>query len=79
MATAIDRAIGRLQYGDGIAQYDRVFIRPIFMVTPWGAIPGHDIYDIQSGLGRNFNFLMLDGVEKGGGARPLQANRSAQD
>jgi hypothetical protein len=34
------------------------------MVSPWGAYPGHDIYDIQSGMGKNFNFLMLDRTEK---------------
>ncbi len=40
------------------------FYSAYFMVCPWGAIPGHDIYDIQSGIGRNFNFAMLDKVEK---------------
>jgi hypothetical protein len=35
-----------------------------FMVTPWGAFPGHDIYDIQSGIGKTCNFLMLKRSEK---------------
>jgi aldehyde dehydrogenase (NAD(P)+) len=34
------------------------------MVTPWGAFPGHDIYDIQSGIGKVFNFLMIEGSQK---------------
>lgn len=38
--------------------------RPRSPIQPWGAFPGHEIYDIQSGLGRNFNFAMLDKVEK---------------
>ena len=40
------------------------FYSSFFMVCPWGAFPGHDIYDIQSGKGKNFNFLMLDRTEK---------------
>ncbi len=34
------------------------------MGTPWGAFPGSDIYDIQSGIGKTFNFLMFARPEK---------------
>jgi len=60
---AIDRAIAGLRYGT-VSVNMLAFYSTYFMVCPWGAIPGHDIYDIQSGKGKNFNFLMLDHVEK---------------
>ncbi len=63
VAAAVERAIARLNYGT-VSLNMLAFYSSYFMVTPWGAIPGHDIYDIQSGIGRNFNFIMLDGVEK---------------
>lgn len=63
VAEALDRAISKLKYGT-IAVNLLAFYSSFFMVTPWGAYPGHDIYDIQSGKGKNFNFLMLDNTEK---------------
>jgi acyl-CoA reductase-like NAD-dependent aldehyde dehydrogenase len=63
IAEAINHAIARLRYGT-VAVNMLAFYSTYFMVCPWGAIPGHDIYDIQSGKGKNFNFLMLDHVEK---------------
>ena len=63
IAAAIERAIADLRYGT-ISLNMLAFYSAYFMVCPWGAIPGHDIYDIQSGIGRNFNFAMLDKVEK---------------
>jgi hypothetical protein len=63
IAAAVERAITELRYGT-IAINMLAFYSSYFMVCPWGAIPGHDIYDIQSGIGRNFNFSMLHGVEK---------------
>jgi hypothetical protein len=63
IAEAIDRAIAGLRYGT-VSLNMLAFYSSYFMVCPWGAIPGHDIYDIQSGMGKNFNFLMLDQVEK---------------
>ena len=63
VAEAIERAIAELQYGT-VSINMLAFYSSYFMVCPWGAIPGHDIYDIQSGMGRNFNFRMFDQVEK---------------
>jgi hypothetical protein len=63
IAEAIDRAIAGLRYGT-VSVNMLAFYSTYFMVCPWGAIPGHDIYNIQSGRGKNFNFLMLDSVEK---------------
>lgn len=63
VADAIERAIGGLRYGT-VAVNMLSSYGSYFMTCPWGAIPGHDIYDIQSGMGKNFNFLMLDHVEK---------------
>jgi aldehyde dehydrogenase (NAD(P)+) len=34
------------------------------MGSPWGGIPGHDTYDVQSGMGQTFNMLMFDRPEK---------------
>jgi hypothetical protein len=62
-AAAVERAIVDLQYGT-VSLNMLAFYSSYFSVCPWGAIPGHDIYDIQSGIGRNFNFAMLDRVEK---------------
>jgi acyl-CoA reductase-like NAD-dependent aldehyde dehydrogenase len=63
ISMAVDRAIARLRYGT-VAINTLAFYATYFMVCPWGAIPGHDIFDIQSGMGKNFNFLMLDRPEK---------------
>ncbi len=60
---AIEKAIGDLNYGTvGIngpgtwAFYT--------MIAPWGGYPGNEIFDIQSGIGKVANFLMLPNVEK---------------
>jgi hypothetical protein len=34
------------------------------ILTPWGAYPGSDIYDVQSGIGFVNNPLMFDRVQK---------------
>ena len=34
------------------------------VIAPWGAYPGHDIYDIQSGTGVVHNTLMFDRAQK---------------
>ena len=63
VAEAIERAIAELRYGT-VSVNMLAFYSSYFMVCPWGAIPGHDIYDVQSGMGKNFNFRMFDQVEK---------------
>lgn len=63
VSTAIDRAVAQLRYGT-VALNVFVFYSAYFLVAPWGAFPGHDIYDIQSDIGKTFNFLMFERPEK---------------
>lgn len=63
VAAAIDKAVNDLRYGT-VAINMLAYYSAYLMVTPWGAFPGHDIYDIQSGIGKVFNFLMIDGAQK---------------
>jgi hypothetical protein len=63
VAEAVERAVAKLHYGT-VAVNMLAFYSTYFSICPWGAPPGHDIYDIQSGKGKNFNFLMLENVEK---------------
>lgn len=63
VAAAVNKAIEDLRYGSilinnwgGLAHY--------MTNTPWGAYPGSDIYDIQSGSGFVNNPLMFDRVQK---------------
>jgi hypothetical protein len=63
IAAAVDRAIAGLRYGT-VSLNILAYYSAYFMVAPWGAFPGHDIYDIQSGTGKTFNFLMLKRSEK---------------
>ena len=63
VAAAIHRAVANLRYGT-VALNMLAFYGAYFMTAPWGAFPGHDAYDIQSGIGKTFNFLMLDRPEK---------------
>lgn len=63
IATAIDHAIANLRYGT-VSLNLLAYYSAYFMTAPWGAFPGHDIYDIQSGVGKTFNFLMFERPEK---------------
>ena len=63
VAAAIDRAVANLRYGT-VSLNLLAYYSAYFMTAPWGAFPGHDIYDIQSGIGKTFNFLMFDCPEK---------------
>lgn len=63
VAAAIDKAINDLRYGT-VAINMLAYYSAYLMVTPWGAFPGHHIYDIQSGIGKVFNFLMIEGSQK---------------
>lgn len=42
------------------------------MIAPWGGFPGNEVEDIQSGIGRVANFLMLPKVEKTVMRAPLE-------
>jgi len=62
-AAAIDRAIAKLNYGT-VSLNMLAYYSAYFMTAPWGAFPGADIYDIQSGTGKTFNFLMFSFPQK---------------
>ena len=63
VARALDRALENLRYGTvGVNVW--AAINFALGITPWGAYPGHDIYDIQSGSGVVHNTLMFSQVEK---------------
>jgi acyl-CoA reductase-like NAD-dependent aldehyde dehydrogenase len=63
IAAAIEQAIARLRYGSiGLNIWGGISFA--LGVTTWGAFPGHDLYDIQSGTGVVHNTLMFDKPQK---------------
>lgn len=60
---AVERAIARLRYGTVIIN-NWSGVGYGLISTTWGAFPGHDIYDIQSGAGVVHNTLMFAQPEK---------------
>jgi len=63
VAAAVDRAVVDLRYGMVlINQFAGLGFFP--MTSSWGAYPGNDIYDIQSGNGVTCNVLMFDSPQK---------------
>lgn len=63
LAAALDRAVANLRYGMVlINQFAGLGF--FAMTTTWGAYPGNDIYDIQSGIGVTSNVLMFENPEK---------------
>ncbi|MBN1991135.1 MAG: aldehyde dehydrogenase [Anaerolineae bacterium] len=62
-AAAVERAVANLRYGTvAINQWAVVGYG---LVTPtWGGFPGHDIYDVQSGIGVVHNTLMFSRPQK---------------
>lgn len=63
IAAAVEGAIARLRYGT-VSLNMLAYYSAYFMTAPWGAIPGHDMVDIQSGIGKTFNALMFERPEK---------------
>lgn len=63
IAEAVDRALANLRYGT-IALNNWSALGYGLVTPPWGAYPGHDIYDIQSGTGVVHNTLMFDRPQK---------------
>ena len=63
VANAIDHAISTLRYGM-ICVNLRVEYGFDRMQGTWGGFPGHDIYDVQSGIGLTHNVLMFDRPQK---------------
>ena len=63
MAAALDRAIQALAYGT-VAINGWAALGYGLVVTPWGAFPGSDAADIQSGVGFVHATLMLSRAER---------------
>jgi acyl-CoA reductase-like NAD-dependent aldehyde dehydrogenase len=63
VAAAFDHALANLRYG-AVCVNSWAAICYGLVITPWGAYPGHDIYDIQSGTGLVHNTLMFSRVQK---------------
>lgn len=63
IAAAIEQAIAELRYGSVCINL-RAEYAYAMMVTSWGAFPGHNICDIQSGKGVVNNFLMFESPQK---------------
>jgi acyl-CoA reductase-like NAD-dependent aldehyde dehydrogenase len=63
LVKGVQNAIENLRYGT-IAINLFPYYSYYFMVAPWGAFPGHDIYDIQSGTGKVANMLMFERPQK---------------
>ena len=63
IANAVDHAISTLRYGM-ICINLRVEYGFDRMQGTWGGFPGHDIYDVQSGIGLTHNVLMFDRPQK---------------
>ncbi len=63
IAAAVERAIANLRYGTvGINNWTGAGFT--LGITPWGAFPGHEIDDIQSGTGVVHNTLMFSRPQK---------------
>jgi len=63
IAEAVDRAFEGLRYGT-VSTNILAYYSAYLMGTPWGAFPGSEIHDIQSGIGKTFNSLMFTRPEK---------------
>jgi hypothetical protein len=63
MQAYIEQALADLRYGTvGLNVWGA--LNYTFGVTTWGAYPGHDIYDVQSGIGVVNNMLMFHRPQK---------------
>jgi acyl-CoA reductase-like NAD-dependent aldehyde dehydrogenase len=63
IAAAVDQAIADLRYGS-IVINDMGLMAYYMKITPWGAYPGSELHNIQSGIGLVNNPLMFDRVQK---------------
>lgn len=63
VAKAVNKAIEDLHYGS-IVINNWGALAHYMIATPWGAYPGSDIHDIQSGIGFVNNPFMFDRVQK---------------
>lgn len=62
-AAALERALERLRFGT-VSVNHWAAVGFGLMTTTWGAFPGHDLYDLQSGLGVVHNTLMFARPQK---------------
>jgi acyl-CoA reductase-like NAD-dependent aldehyde dehydrogenase len=62
-AAAVERAIANLRYGT-VAINQWAAMGYGLVVPTWGGFPGHDIYDVQSGIGVVHNTLMFSRPQK---------------
>ena len=63
VAAAVERAVAGLRYGSvGVNYWGGIGYA--LGTTPWGAFPGHPLYDIQSGTGVVHNTLMFARTQK---------------
>jgi acyl-CoA reductase-like NAD-dependent aldehyde dehydrogenase len=63
VAAAVEKAIENLRMGS-VAVNNWAALSYAFVSTTWGAFPGHDIYDIRSGVGVVHNTYLFDRPEK---------------
>jgi acyl-CoA reductase-like NAD-dependent aldehyde dehydrogenase len=63
IARAVDEAIRDLRAGSVVVNHWPA-ISYALVSTPWGAFPGHDVYDIRSGSGVVHNTYLFDKPEK---------------
>ncbi|MGM0577755.1 MAG: aldehyde dehydrogenase family protein [Myxococcota bacterium] len=70
---AVDRAVDDLHYG-AVAVNHWPALAYALVTTTWGAYPGHDIYDIQSGVGVVHNSFLFDKPEKSVVRGPFRIN-----
>lgn len=63
IAAAVNRAVADLKYGS-VCLNLRTEFAYYLRNTTWGAFPGHDIYDIQSGTGVVGNTMMFEQPQK---------------
>jgi aldehyde dehydrogenase (NAD(P)+) len=71
IAAAVEQAIADLAYGT-VSVNAFVFYSAYLATTPWGGYPGHTIRDIQSGIGKSYNFLLFDRPQKSVLRAPFQ-------
>lgn len=63
VAAAVQRAVAELRYGTVLLNAPGGY--GYYMgTTIWGGFPGHDIYNVQSGIGWGGNVLMFDRPQK---------------
>jgi hypothetical protein len=63
IASAVERGIDNLRYGSIMVNH-WMGLPYVISTASWGAYPGHDHYDIQSGEGVVHNTLMYERIEK---------------